>query len=249
MTIFGPESPYGEFVRQPGAPRHTPPGGLRGTRWSRPARRLTVVVLAVVLVFATMLLLAGNNTVSGDATRATGAGCDPVLSTLTSLNRNHVLLPSQLDYSSGPPAFGPHLTSTARFERAFYTEQDRPEVGRLVHSMEHGFTVLWYDATAAADDAAMKALRELAEEYQLANERFIVAPWLKSDGAAMPTDRHYALTRWSADADDPGNQFTQRGNWMYCGSVQPEDIRAFVDRWPNEESPEPGVGLPEQSAV
>jgi len=232
--------------QDPAAVPTVPPPARR----DRSRLRASAVALALVLVVATLLSLAGNDEPgTGGGPAAAFTGCDPVQSTPTSLNRNHVLLPSELDYSSGPPSFGPHLTGTAGFDRAFYTAQDRPEVGRLVHSMEHGFAVLWYDAAAAADEAAMNELRDLAERYQLANERFIAAPWLEEDGAALPTDRHYALTRWSADAEDPGNQLKQRGNWMYCGTLEADDIDAFVKRWPNEESPEPGVGLPEQSAV
>lgn len=212
--------------------------------------RASAVALALVVVVATLLLLAGNDEQGARGGPAAAfTGCDPVVTTPTSLNRNHVLLPTELDYSSGPPSFGPHLTGSAGFERAFYTAQDRPEAGRLVHSMEHGFAVLWYDAAAATDEAAMSHLRDLAERYQLANERFIAAPWLEEDGAALPKDRHYALTRWSADAEDPGNQLEQRGNWLYCGTLEPDDIDAFVKRWPNEQSPEPGVGVSESTAV
>lgn len=228
------------------APAPMPTRGRRDrSRW-----RALAVVLALFLVFATVLSLTGEDGAGPRAgSVAVFTGCDPVLTTPTNLNRNHVLLPSELDYSAGPPAFGPHLTGTAGFERAFYTAQDRPEVGQLVHSLEHGFTVLWYDDAAAEDEAAMATLRALADRLQLASERFIVAPWHPSDGGAMPADRHYALTRWSADADDPGNQVAQRGNWQYCGTPEPDEIEAFVQRWPNEQSPEPGVGLPESSAV
>ncbi len=225
------------------------PAAAPPVRRDRSRVRALAVFAILMLGVATVLLLAGSEEPSGPGSGTASAGCDPVLTTPTSLNRNHVLLPDELDYSNGPPSFGPHLGVAAGFERAFYTAQDRPEVGRLVHSMEHGFAILWYDATAAADEAAMAELRDLAQRYQLANERLIVAPWLEKDGAAMPTDRHYALTRWSADAADPGNQLKQRGNWMYCGSVEPDQIDAFLKLWPNEQSPEPGVGLPESTAV
>jgi hypothetical protein len=231
----------------PVPPAVVPPAPVRRDR-SR--LRATAVLLALFLVVGTGLSLAGNDDQGGGGNpEAAFIGCDPVVTTPTSLNRNHVLLPSELDYSAGPPAFGPHLTSTAGFERAFYTAQDRPDVGRLVHSLEHGFTIAWYDDTAAADDAAMKTLRELADQFRLANLPFIAAPWHPSDGAAMPADRHYALTRWSADPDDPANQLLQRGNWQYCGTVAPEDFAAFLERWPNEQSPEPGIGVPETTAV
>ena len=42
-----------------------------------------------------------------------------------------------------------------RSTRKFYTEDDRPELEALVHNLEHGYTILWYDETIAddADDA------------------------------------------------------------------------------------------------
>lgn len=218
-------------------------------RQRRSRLRLTLVALVLFLLFATVLVLGDDGERAPSGAAPGFAGCDEVITTPTSLNRNHALRPSELDYSSGPPSFGPHLTGSAPFGRAFYSARDRPEVGNLVHSLEHGFTVLWYDDTAAADAAAIKLLEELAEAYQLANVRFIAAPWLPSDGAPLPADRHYALTRWSADADDPGNQLKHRGNWMYCGTLVPAEIERFVLRWPNEESPEPGVGLPESTEV
>lgn len=248
----GSGSPYGEAIpKQPYSPRNVPAGGIRGSRWSRPARRMVVVVLAVLLVVLTLLLLGGGDGDERDPVlRAGSGGCDEVVTTPTSLNRNHVLQPSELDYTTaGPPSFGPHLNGTAPFGRSFYTAADRPEIGNLVHSLEHGFTIVWYDDTAAAVPAAMAALREIARDYEADGVRFIVAPWTAEDGQPLPEGRHFALTRWTADAADPGNQLTQRGNWMYCGGVDEVAIEAFVQRWPNEESPEPGVGLPESTPV
>ena len=36
-------------------------------------------------------------------------------------------------------------------DERFYTKDSRPELEALVHNLEHGFTILWYDETAADD--------------------------------------------------------------------------------------------------
>ena len=42
----------------------------------------------------------------------------------------------------------PHRSQSTR---KFYTSDDRPAVATLVHNLEHGFTLLWYDETIADD--------------------------------------------------------------------------------------------------
>lgn len=219
-------------------------------RRSRSRLRLATVVLGLFVVFATVLVLSDQGgSPAADSRPAAFVGCDPVRTTPTSLNRDHVLDDRTLRHPDGPPSFGPHLTSPAPFGRSFYTAADRPRIGNLVHSLEHGFTIAWYDDTAAADEAAMAELEALARAFEAADHRFIAAPWRPEDGGALPEDRHYALTRWSADAEDPSNQLKQRGNWLYCGTLDADAFEAFLERWPNEQSPEPGVGLPESREI
>ena len=140
---------------------------------------------------------------------------------------------------ASPSLFG--APQAAAFGRPFYTSSDRPEVASLVHNEEHGYTIAWYDETAAADKTEMNALEAIAKKYQDDNVRFIAAPWTSSDGAAFPDGKHLALTRWTADAKNPGDQAKQRGNWQYCGSVSGQVVADFVKKWPNAESPEPGI--------
>ena len=70
-------------------------------------------------------------------------------------NQQHVPTGSQVTYSTAPPAFGSHWneqgTAPAPFNRKFYTEKDRPELEALVHNLEHGYTILWYDESIADD--------------------------------------------------------------------------------------------------
>jgi len=168
---------------------------------------------------------------------AATAACDPIKTTKTTKNQTHIPLPTPITYEDAPPAFGPHRPAPAAFGRPFYTS-DRPEVAELVHNEEHGFTIAWYDDTAADDAAEMKALEAIATKYQDANQKFVAAPWHPADGAAFPDGKHIALTRWSADADKPTDQDKQRGNWQYCGQVSGAVINDFFNKWSEAEAPE-----------
>ena len=101
--------------------------------------------------------------------------------------------PASITYEESPPAFGPHWdeagVAPAPFERKFYTAGDRPELESLVHNLEHGYTILWYDETIADDDAAVTELRGLAAKFADNDNfrtKFIAAPWTSEDGDAVP---------------------------------------------------------------
>lgn len=199
-----------------------------------------VGVVLVLCVVGAIVALNGDDSAPATGSKSPVAGCDPVITKPTDRNQQHINPPTPISYPDSPPSFGEHRPTPAPFGRPFYSA-DRPELGDLVHSMEHGYTIAWYDDTAAADSAAMAELKRIAEDYQTVQGRFIAAPWHAADGAPFPEGRHVALTRWSADAHDPANEALQRGNWMYCGGVDRGAIKAFFDRWPNSESPEPGI--------
>jgi hypothetical protein len=146
-------------------------------------------------------------------------------------------------YKYAPPAFGPHwgnyLTGTEI--RKLYTVDDRPPVERLVHSLEHGHTILWYDKTIADDDTAMSELDALAKKFPSTtdfNDKFIAAPWTSDDGEAFPDGAHVALTHWSMGGTN-GNPDGQQGIWEYCSKVSGEVVEQFMKDYPYSDSPEP----------
>ena len=63
-------------------------------------------------------------------------------------------------YNSNPPAGGTHYENS--YTAKFFQESDLPSLskypeGHLVHSLEHGYVIFWYDCQiAAADCAALK---------------------------------------------------------------------------------------------
>jgi hypothetical protein len=223
---------------------------------ARKERTRSMLILGVCIVAVVGLLAAAlvpylkdknkkaelsSSAISKIGATTAAAACDPVETKPTDKNQNHIPEGKAITYTDAPPAFGEHRPQAAAFGRSFYTASDRPEVAQLVHNEEHGYTIAWYDETAAKDKTEMDDLEAIAKKYQDSNERFIAAPWLSSDGDAFPDGKHIALTRWSADAKDPGDQSKQRGNWQYCGSVSGAVISDFFDTWPNAESPEPGI--------
>jgi hypothetical protein len=223
---------------------------------ARKERTRSMLILGVCIVAVVGLLTAAlvpylkdknkkaelsNSAISKIGATASTAACDPVETRPTDKNQNHIPEGTAITYKDAPPAFGPHRPTTVPFGRAFYTADDRPEVALLVHNEEHGYVIAWYDATAAKNKDEMDNLQAIADKYQADKGRFIAAPWTSSDGAAFPHGKHIALTRWSADAKNPGDETKQRGNWQYCGSVSGAAISGFYDTWTNAESPEPGI--------
>jgi hypothetical protein len=223
---------------------------------ARKERMRSTAILGVSIVAVIGLLLAAlipylkdkhkqselaGKSISKIGVSASAASCDAIVTKPTDKNQNHIPEGTAITYKDAPPAYGEHRPVAAEFGRPFYTTSDRPEVATLVHNEEHGYTIAWYDATAAKDKTEMDNLEAIAKKFQDDNQRFIAAPWTSEDGGAFPDGKHIALTRWSADAAKQSDQSKQRGNWQYCGSVSGSVISDFFDKWTNEESPEPGL--------
>ena len=66
------------------------------------------------------------------------------------------------------PAFGPHWGNYLQGSeiRSFYTVERPPEVERLVHSLEHGHTILWYDDTVKPGTDAYKDVQAISKKFE-----------------------------------------------------------------------------------
>jgi hypothetical protein len=156
---------------------------------------------------------------------------------------DHVEPGTDIPYEDAPPAFGTHYDVWADIERKFYTDGDRPDVGELVHNLEHGYTLLWYDDTIADDGQAMDDLRAIASKFtdddNLRN-KFKIVPWTSDDGDAFPDGQHLAFTHWSigGDGEVAGDQF---GITQYCSEPSGAAVEEFMKEYPYTDSPEAGV--------
>lgn len=163
------------------------------------------------------------------------ASCDPVKKESASGSGNHITVGQPIEYKQAPPAYGEHWGNFLRGAeiRPFYTLRDRPEVERLVHSLEHGHTIVWYDDTVTEGSKSYEDLQTIADKLG-DTAYFMAAPWTAEDGAAFPDGKHLALTHWTG----PENQ---EGVWQYCGSTSGAVVKSFMEDYPNESAPEPGA--------
>lgn len=163
------------------------------------------------------------------------ASCDDVITQDASGSGQHVDPGTPIKYPDAPPAFGKHWGNFLYGPeiRNFYTTSDRPQVERLVHSLEHGHTILWYDATVKPGTADYKAVKSIAEKFK-SEDYFMAAPWEATDGAAFPKGKHVVLTHWTGPTK-------QKGVWQYCGRPSGAVIKSFVTKYDKMNAPEPGA--------
>lgn len=232
---------------------------IRGQQQSAERRRglmivgVSVVVALLIIAFPVYSILKDRQEVSQfesldlAAIGAPASACDDITTKPATGNAEHVPSVEQVTYEDSPPAFGPHWNegglAPAPFDRKFYTAEDRPELESLVHNLEHGYTILWYDETIAADEEAVTELRGLAGKFADSDNqrsKFIAAPWTAEDGAAFPDDAHVAFSHWSVGGDnDPEGE--QTGVWQYCSETSGEALDDFMTEYPYLDSPEPGA--------
>ena len=171
--------------------------------------------------------------------------CQDVTTKTAEGSQDHVDVGTPMTYPDAPPAFGQHWNMWDSMERKLYTASDRPELGELVHNLEHGFTILWYDETIAQDDKAMSELEAIAAKFDTDDDnyrnKFKVVPWTADDenGATFPDGQHIALTHWSASGGEDSS--TQLGVWQYCSGVSGAAVGQFVTDYPYTDSPEPNA--------
>lgn len=163
------------------------------------------------------------------------AACDPVKTEDASGNGDHVQVGTPITYPDNPPAFGKHWGNflVGSEIRNFYSPSDRPEVERLVHSLEHGHTIVWYDDSIKPGTSAYQDLKDIAEKVD-PSAYLMVAPWTGSDGGAFPDGKHVALTHWTGPSK-------QTGVWEYCSQPSGTVIKDFLNTYPPTDAPEPGA--------
>ncbi|SDS51516.1 DUF3105 domain-containing protein [Actinopolymorpha singaporensis] len=206
-------------------------------------RRLTLVAVCVlvglVVVGAAAWVPVGNWMDRRDAKAfpalgvpAAQAGLSAVQNDSSAGINDHRPTGEVIAYRTVPPSAGPHWAQPASFSRKFYDARDRPAIETLVHNLEHGYTVVWYDDTIADDPAQLAALRNIARRYESTEfdnaRKLVVAPWKRGEGA-FPAGKHLAFTHWS----------TAAGRRQYAAKVSGQAIARFMRKFPATDSPEP----------
>lgn len=207
----------------------------------------TCVVVAVVIIgLGAYPLLKQQKVSSGSlatlGASAAGAGCQDLKTKPAVGNSDHKPEGTKVIYPDAPPAFGPHYPVTAPMARKFYTADDRPQVEYLVHNLEHGYAILWYDSTVAKSSDQVAIVKAIAGKYKGTDfqDKFIAAPWTSKDGKPFPGGAHVALTHWSMGGTN-GNKQGQLGIWQYCAKPSGAVVANFMKDYPSTDSPEPNA--------
>ena len=221
-------------------------------------RRLFVVIGACVAVIAIIggavawAIIGEQNkksealqSISGDIA---AAACDPLTDDAASGSSDHVgpgtnqANVTKIKYSTVPPSSGQHFAVPAVDKRRVYTVANAPRIETLVHNLEHGYTILWYDRSVEKEQAAsFEALSTKINAMKESANKFIISPWDPAYGA-FPEGKKYALSHWSADYDQAsGKVSNQKGHRQLCGGLNTTVVEDFVKKFPWSSAPEPGA--------
>ena len=218
---------------------------VRKAQQSQERRRTLLVAgvagaIVVALVVAVTVVIR-NQLADRDITRigvaAGAAGCDPIITDPVKGASVHVGPGTDqpdkttVKYDTVPPSSGEHFATPESPSQAFYTESNRPPLEKLVHNLEHGYSVVWYDPKLPqAQIDQLKKLAPLARDEKYAGAKFIVSAWDTSRGA-LPSGKQIALSHWGA----------KQGHRQLCGQVSGDVIAQFVKKFPYTDSPEPNA--------
>jgi hypothetical protein len=178
--------------------------------------------------------------------------CDKVTTKPADGNQQHVPTGTNVIYTTAPPAFGSHWNeqgkAPAPFNRKFYTEKDRPDLESLVHNLEHGYTILWYDQSIADDADQLNVIDGIADKFRASSDnlrfKFIAAPWTAADekeSGKFPDGQHIAISHWSAGGSGETDTSKQVGVFQYCTKPSGAALKTFMLDYPYTDSPEPNA--------
>ena len=181
---------------------------------------------------------------------AAASTCSDITTKAADGNQNHVPTGTKVTYTTAPPAFGAHWNESGvapvAMAKKFYAWDERPELEALVHNLEHGYTIVWYDSTINKDSKALTELRAIAAKFPGDTNwryKFKIVPWLPTDedGAKFPDGKHIAITHWSAGGAGETDTTKQVGAFQYCSAVSGAALKTFMEKYPYMDSPEPNA--------
>jgi hypothetical protein len=198
------------------------------------------------------------NDIALDSIGAPSKDCGKVTTKPADGNQQHVPTGTNVVYTTAPPAFGSHWNegsgpnqAPAPFNRKYYTDKDRPELESLVHNLEHGYTILWYDDSIADDADELNVINGIADKFRSDDNnlrlKFIAAPWMSADEkeegdkGKFPDGMHVAFSHWSIGGSGESDTSKQVGVFQYCSKPSGEALKDFMLEYPYTDSPEPGV--------
>ena len=198
---------------EPARPRKQQPRRRPPARRRRRRNTSRWVITGLVIV-ALIGLLVGRSILNGRRSSTFGkvaasAGCGKVRS-FSNLARTHSD-GVRVKYAMSPPVGGPHDSHPLPggvYDSPFSTDPGQhPSIYQAVHSLEHGYVIVWYNAISTDEkDALVKALSD--------QSKVILVPY-----ADMPDNHKMALTGW--------------GKLDYCSKPSVKAAQAFISVYRN----------------
>jgi hypothetical protein len=220
---------------------------LRREQQAKERRKSAMIIVVAVIVGVAIVGLAAfpairdslndpaKKSLSDFGVATAAASCSAPQTTQktnTTALRKHVATGSVETFKTVPPSYGPHWANPVLNSRPFYSVSDRPPMETLVHNLEHGYTIVWYDKTVTGNQ--VQALKDLSDSARTKNEtangKFIVSAWDTKYGA-FPSGKHIGMSHWGA-----ANSTVQ-----LCGKVSGSVVQSFITAHPASDSPEPGA--------
>ena len=220
----------------------------RREKRARSARLITLCIVLALAVLAYPVYMFVQETRLSATPRneigvaADAAGCLDDVEHPATGNQEHVEDGTIVDYDHLPPDSGPHYQNWTEFGETFYSVSDRPAIENLVHNLEHGYTILWYDSdTVTADEVKwIEALAKTFNGSDPVTNKFKAAPWSPQyDGGEFPEDTKFLLVRWVANPENPSDASQQFGARRACAQLSGEVVEQFMEKYPQPSSPEP----------
>ena len=170
-------------------------------------------VVALLSIVVSVVVINNRKDAKADQERLTAGSCtyDTRADDTKPAPNNHT---PPAGYEVDPPAGGNHAPAAAAGGLYDAEGQTPPPDPQLVHSLEHGFVVLWHRPDLSEEELA--DVRRVFDDHP---EDVIVVPRASLQGKV-------AATSW--------------GRRLLCGEVEPDALSEFVDLYRNK-SPEPGV--------
>ncbi|WP_435196449.1 DUF3105 domain-containing protein [Natronomonas sp. EA1] len=151
-----------------------------------------VLLAAAAIVMYVVFLPGGGGEVGGIEGEPLPENGDPAViqevQTFPNEGNQHVEAGTEIEWDTSPPTSGPHYSTTVG--AGFYTEPQ--PLGAVVHTLEHGGVVIYYDPAALTPEAE-ESLRAYAQVHTDTWASVVVMPYPEgtdTGGAA------YTLTAW-----------------------------------------------------
>lgn len=98
---------------------------------------------------------------------------------------------AEIEYSTNPPTSGSHY---AQGMPAGFYDEDSPEVtglpypeGHLVHNLEHGYVIIWYNCGVLDDAGCAELISEIKALMAEESDKVIAFPWHDMDEPVVVT--------------------------------------------------------------